>query len=420
MTTEREIQLSSIIGVILSRGVRIGLFTLGFMVLMGLYTLTIANRYQSEVKLVMNTAKIGERSMQNPPMPVDTYESILFPPQVIRDTWEKFNLDEPPVNMKKFSNLEKRITITTEEDSSSISISVELEDAELAAGVTNELATQAILLNRMMMESEQSSSFQVLESEFQIVDELTDEKVRQHREMILENRKPLVQNELDTLNTIIATNRQIMENLRQSITELETRRANFESIFSSTDFRLLISVQRNVTSNNVLSRIIDETGDDPVKALTGISYEEETINSNYLALQFEYKKLLVDLPALKEKLAEAKANTQIYEASAAYLQEKFFDMEVDEYLAQADRDRFIEIMGGVQKELYWIGTNTFSERQDLIQVWNAIADEEKVYPQRGLMVLLGGMIAFLIAFLYYLLTDLYGLVLTGIRKEESV
>lgn len=418
MASERDIQLSSVLQVVVRRGLRILLFTFVAMVLVGLMSLSIPNRYRGEVTLLMNKSKLGERTMQNPAIPMETYEQILYPPGVMKNVYQQYELGSPPANLEDFRAFENRVNVEFEQNNAAIFVSVELEEPQLAADVANALATEAVNLNQKILVEEEIKSFNTLQAEYETVKERMDRYFQDYLALQRDNKKQLVANRLDSVNTILATYRQQLENSDQALVELNERKARFEEVFSATDFNATIEVKRSVLASNYSTAVLNDLmGEERADVLSNLRFTEETPNEAYITLLQEYKKLLVDLPAEQEKNRFIRARLDEYEAEAQELQDQLILMEMDEMDSKANFDRAMEIAGGIEKELWWAGTTIGSERQDLTLVWPAVADPKKVYPQRSLIVFFGGVIALLAAFLYYLLTDLYGLVQSGIKTE---
>ena len=91
------------------------------------------------------------------------------------------------------------------------------------------------------------------------------------------------------------------------------------------------------------------------------------------------------------------------------MQNRVFEADLDEMIKKAELDRALEIYSGIDKQAGWAGTTVTTERQDLVLWIKAVPNLKKVFPSRSIMVAVAGMMAFLLAFLFYLLVDLYGL-----------
>jgi capsular polysaccharide biosynthesis protein len=423
MIDEKEINLSAIITVIWERGKRIMIFTIICSVLGALSSLTIKNRYEARADLMLNPSKIGERIMEKPAIPIKTYDDLFFHPGVYKDIIDKFELDESPYNLKYPNDLSGRVRINNDDASAMYVFSVQLEDATMACDVTNELAAQAIAIVNHFVDFEQKESTQKIETE----SNKSLDTVYYFRDIYLKsiktNLKPLQMQKVANHLTMYSDNIRQKENLDFSIIELANRKKGFEEIFSAsnTDFTETITVKRSIlTEPLVLETIRDKVGYDANLAdLAGMRFTDEHINGSYAALNMEYQKLMVDLPAQIIKRDALALRAEEHLKKITELQTALYDMEVEELFTKGDMDRALEVFAGINKDAGWAGTTVASERQDLVLVHEAVVNPKKVYPRRSLMVGLTGMSAFLLSFLYYLLVDLYGLMTLRTKKEEE-
>lgn len=410
-TVDQEIQLSSIFQVIWKRSTRIILITATVMLAAGLYSLTIDNRYRGEVDLMMIKSKVGERSMMFPAIPMDTFNEMVVSDKVLSDMIEMYDLNEPPYNFKHVDELDGRVTVEQKEGSALIRISVELEDPVTAANVANSIAQNAMEVNSKLHLEEKSNMRKLMETELSSVRSAAENYMQAYKETKIENKIDLLQNELSTNNTIIATLRQQRDTLIHSIRELEVKADYFKEIFSSTDFQPNLKIERSVQSDNAMENLLDQIAPDaPLKERMQFKYEEETPNMVYQALLEEYMKLQVDLPGQRAKLESIDKKIEEIEPIVREQQERLFAMQIEEQEAKRLFDQTLEVLAGIEKNYEWAGTTVASERQDLTIAYPAIPNDKKVYPQRSLIVLLSGMIAFLLVFAYFLLSDLYGMV----------
>lgn len=414
MNVDGEIQLSSILEVIWRRGRMMMLVSFICMALAAAFSFMLKNRYRSEVDLVMMKSKIGERSMIYPGFSMDTYTELIMPDVILQELIDKFKLDKAPYKFKKISTLAGRIQIKNDLGSARIQLSVELEDPEMAANVANELANMAIQLNKDVISTEQDNSRELIQQQINPIYEQAQLYLKTYREMIIKNKLPLLQQELDTNNTILATNRQQRDTLIHSIRELEVKKANFEKIFSATDApQEIIKLKRSIFKDNTALNQLNEANNNlSFEEKMKYGYTEETLDLTYQQLRVEYLKLKVDLPSLKAKLESLENTIQDLEARVKEQQERFFRLNVEETEAKRYWDQSLEVLAGIEKNMDWAGTTVASERQDLKIAYPAIPDRQKVYPRRSLVVLVSGMIAFMLMFVYYLMKDLYGLVAT--------
>ncbi|MBZ0258802.1 hypothetical protein K8I31_22250 [bacterium] len=414
MSVDHEIQLSSILEVIWRRGRMMMLVSLICMALAAAFSYTIQNRYRAEVDLIMMKSKIGERSMMFPGFSMDTYTELIVPDAVLQQVIDKFNLDEAPFHLGKINALAGRIHIENEQGSARIQLSVELEDPEMAAKVANEIANLAITLNKDVISTEQNNSRDLIKQQISPIYDQAQQYLKTYREMIIENKLPLLQQKLDTNNTILATLRQQRDTLIHSLRELEIRNKRFDDIFSATDApKELLKLRRSIFEDSaMLEQLKKESPNLTPDEKFNFGYTEESGNVVYQILMTEYLKLKVDLPALKGKLESIESEIQRLESVVNEQQERFFRLNVEETEAKRYWDQSLEVLAGIEKNMDWAGTTVASERQDLKIAYPAIADHQKVYPRRSLIVLVSGLIALMLMFVYYLMKDLYGLVAT--------
>lgn len=421
---EREINLSSVLVVIWERGKKIALFTFLCAVLGYVGTFLIPERFSSEATVFMNRSKIGERTMTDPPVSMQTYENFFSRQPMMKRVIEKYDLHKAPYNLKYPNDLKGRISVEREELISLLSVSVEMEDPEMAATVANELAAQAIDINQKVMQLEaESSTDKIEEAVLPIVEEMNANR-QAYLQTLNKNTKQVLNSNFNSNISTLALFQQQKANLDVSIIELENRLAYFEDIFSATDFNETIEVKRKVIYDPLVTETIrDKVRDMNVDELNDFSLREEHLNSAYIELNQEYQKLKVDLPAMKAKRDYLVGKIDDLEDKVKEQAKRINEMDVEEMVAKADFDRMLEVFSGIDKQIGWAPTTVISERQDLYLIEEAIPNPKKVYPQRTLFAGLVGMIAFLVIFLYYLMADLYGLVTLGHategQKEEN-
>ena len=287
MSVDHEIQLASILEVIWRRGRMMAIISLVCMVLAAAFSYMIHNRYRAEVDLVVMNSKIGERAMMFPGMTMDTYSELFLADTVLQDIIDEYQLGKQPFGIKHINALAGRISIRNNEKSSKIQLSVELETPEAAAFVANQLADRALQLNNEIILEEKDNSRRLIQQELTPIQEQTLRYQHAYRDMLVENKLPLLQNELDTNNTILATLRQQHDTLVHSIRELETRQEYFEKVFSATDApEKILQVKRSIFSNNtVLNQLEEAEPNQSIEDLTGMGYIEETVNGIYYQLR---------------------------------------------------------------------------------------------------------------------------------------
>ncbi len=413
MSVDREIQLASIIEVIWRRGRMMVVISLICMVVAAGFSFLIHNRYRAEVDLVVINSKIGERAMMYPNITMSTYTELFIADSVLQDIMEEFNLDQAPFHMEHLDEFANRIQIDNNAWSSKIQLTVELEDPDIAALVANEIANRALQLNSEIILEEKDNSRRLIQREVTPVLDQSRRFQDTYRDMIVANKLPLLQQELDTNNTILATLRQQRDTLVHSAKELETRKLYFNEIFSATDApEQIVKLRRNIMSNNTILNQVEDEEERSMSLDEKLSkgYSEETLGMIYQQLRTEYLKLLIDLPALRAKLQSIENEIARLTPLVEEQQERFFRLDVEETEAKRYWDQSLEVLAGIEKNFDWAGTTVASERQDLKVAYYAVPDEKKVYPRRSLIVLATGMVSFLLMLVYYLLRDLYGLV----------
>lgn len=410
---EREIQLGSIFQVVWKRGRNIAMVALTVMVLTALLSLLIHNRYRSEVDLVMTKSKIGERAMMYPAIPMKTYEGLLSSDALLKAVINENGLDKSPFNLEYPRDLKDRMRVRYEEGTARIQVSVELEDPEKAAAVANDVAKKAVKLNRDIILAETKNSRELIDDQLKPIQLQTEIYRQNYEQALVDNKKQLLANKLDTDNTNLAVLRQQKETLFHSLVEQREKLKQYELVFSATDFTPQIDITRTLSSDTVMQGAVKkEKGDLDVNDLGSITFVEQSINEVYQTMRQEYLSLKVNLPGLEAKYESTTSRIAELEQLVNEEQEKLSRMEVSEAEIKRKLDQSLEVLAGIEKNYEWAGTTVASERQDLDIAYPAIPDDKKVYPRRSLIVVLAGMIAFLIMFAYYLVSDLYGLVVT--------
>ncbi|MFB3786350.1 MAG: Wzz/FepE/Etk N-terminal domain-containing protein [bacterium] len=419
MIEEKEISLSSIFQVIWERGKRISLFTVLCMAVAAGSSLLIPNRYLSDATLFVLKSKLGERTMQNPAIPMRSFEWLFTADEILLQVIDRCGLRNPPYKMKYPGHLRSRMVVSYINDTSIIKIAVMLEDAEKAAEVANVLAQIAIEKNKELIEKEKQSSSSQIETEIEKIRKQVTLFREEYERTAKKNLKPFTVVQLTNLNTIYSTLEQQIDTLDHSIVEQKERLARMDQIFSATDSALKpkIRTERSVFSDNLSFETMRQTLGENVdlENLKGITFYDEAVNPSYFSLQQEYEKLKADLPSLEAKRQSMANRIKDVSQQIEVMQNKLFDMELDEMIKKAELDRALEIYSGIDKQASWAGTTVTTERQDLVLWIKAVPNLKKVYPTRSIMVAVAGMMAFLLAFLFYLLVDLYGLM-----KERNV
>ncbi len=429
MVEEREISLSAVIDVVWERGKRILFFTVVSMFLGMLATLLIPNRYASTATILMSKSKLGEQTMQNPAIPLDTYVDMMTTDDLMMEMINKYQLDESPFNLRYPDDMRGRLLVFQVQNSSHLKIQVALEDAQLAADVINDLATKAIQKNQYLMEQEKIISQQRISEEIQLLKKNVTQTQNNYQEIVLENNKQVLIKELDTNQTILATLRQELSTLDNSIAEQKVKVEYYKDLFYDPlferhpDFEEKITLFRSIFSDNLsLEMVKQATSELDLDSLTEKGIVDEVVNQGYLDVLKEYTSLQVSLPGLIAKRIDAASKIAALETKVEEQNDRFHEIDIEETEAKANWDRALEVYAGIEKNLGWAGTNIYSERQDLILVGEAVPIEKKIYPRRSLMIALVGLVAFLLALMYFLLSDLYGLLRFGkpiTKKDES-
>ena len=419
MSVEKEINLASIVEVMWNRAKGILLFTFATMVLAMLATLTMHNRYTATAKLLMNKSKLGEHTMQNPAIPMNTYLEMALDDKLLKTLLETYKLTEPPYNFKYRRDLLDRIEVESLENTSLLKIVVQLEDPQTAADVANAVAQDIIDKSTGLMHLEADLSSSRITEEVNRVSEIVEVKRQNYENVLIQNQLQLVRNELDTKISILAKERQEVANIESAISQLESKEKIMSEVLSSSEFTKIIKTNNNVLRDPLIEATVrSETGAINIEQLSKIMFENENLNMEYLAMKREYETLRADLAGQHSMLEDKKTRIITLERETSELQRKLSEMDLQEMVAKADFDRALEILGGIDKQEGWAGTSVVTERQDLFRVVDAIPPDKKSYPQRTLMVGIVGSIAFLLSFMYYLLRDLYGL-LKEVKPAEK-
>ena len=420
MAVEREINLIAILEVMWERGKGILLFTFAAMILAACITLLIQDRYRAISYLVMNKSKLGERTMQNPAIPMNTYLELATTQRMLQELMAQFHLQQEPYEMKYPEDLGKRINVASMESTSLLRIEVELEDPKVAAEIANAIADNLKKQSALMMELEENTSQGKFKTQVEQIEHVVMSNKDIYEQILLKNNTQLVIHELDTVNSMLALHRQEKDNIDTALAQMSAQINEFENVFAATDFLPILVTRKNVLADNIVaSTVRDKIGPKDLDTLSKITFYNEDINVAYVDLNKEFQKLKVDYQGQLHMREMKDQRIAELEKQAFELQQTLSHMQVEETLAKADFDRALEIFGGIDKQVGWAGTTVATERQDLYNIEPAVAPLKKVFPQRSLMVSLVGMIAFLLAFLYFLFRDLYGLMRFDIMKKTE-
>lgn len=411
---EREINLLSILFVIWERGKRIAMYTLICMVVVSIATLFIKDRFRAEATLFINLSKIGERTMQFPTVTNTTYTKLFYREGMLKEVIDEFQLNKPPYNLKYPKDLHGRVMVDTQKEISLISLVVELENPQMAANVTNKIADKASEMVQKIQELESKSSTSKLGLSLNPISTQLNSFRDNYLSTLKKNKKNVLNSEFNSNVSIISLYRQQKSDLDATVLELEKRSGLFSKILSATDYTEKIEVLRKVVYDPYISKITQEQiSAADLEKLNQLSIREEMINDGWNKLKMEYQKLQVDLPAMIAKRNFLTEQIKIMEQTLNKQSEKLAEIDVEEMVAKANFDRTLEVYGGIDKQIGWAPTTIASEREDLYVLEHAIPNVKKVYPRRSLMVGLAGMLSFILSFMYYLISDLYGLVSLG-------
>lgn len=414
MIQEREINLFNVVQVILQRGVKILTFTLVCMMLAALSTLFIQNRYEANALLQMNKSKIGEHTMTNPAIPMNTYQELFSNNEIYYRLLNQYpELTKAPYNFKYPQDLKKRVGVGFSGMASIIALSLELESAEMAATVLNAMAELVIEKNKALMEFEKKTSRMFIEEELRRVQEELELYRETYLNLLKQNQKPILIAELNSKISTLSLLEQSLDTLDHSIAELQTKEDAFKEIFSATNssFNPTFVLRRSVVIDPVLSKKVEEMADSDLAfdEIKDISFFDESVNTAYVENYTEFMALKANLPALIEKRNSMRQRVRELKPVIHDMQQRLDEMELEEMLAKANLDRTLEVLSGIDKQVGWVGTTVATERQDLILWSPAVPINKKVYPNRSLIVGTVGLLAFLLSFIFYLLADLYGL-----------
>jgi len=412
MKIEREINLAAMMEVMWERGKKILIFTLVTSIFGLLVSFAIPNRYGAQAIVVMNSSKLGLRIMEKPVFNLNTYMNLINADATLKKIIDDYKLNKSPYKLKYPENLKSRIGISMISPGANLmSIYVELEDATVAAKVSNELAMQAIIVCKKIMNNEKEVNASTIQEEVnkRLVEVDTNRKI--YLDMLQKNLKPVFMKRLDTNMTVLATYRQEKETLDGSLIELENQLDNFKTLFSGTALPRIIDTTRNIIMDGLAMESVRKMigGNLDPSLISRLDFKDQTVNTGYILLLQEYSKLKVDYPARKEKRDFMVKRIKELETEVEKDQKELFLMDVQEQAAKAYFDTSMEVYSGVAKQAGWAGTTVGTERQDLVLIHEAIPKSKKVYPPRTILVGLVGSLAFLLSFLYFLLTDLYGL-----------
>lgn len=419
MVQEREINLSSILRVMWERGKKILVFTLLVMFVGAIISFLIRSRYEAQVTMFVNVSKIGTHLIgKNNEAIVNTYWQMIPGKKALMDMIKEFDLDKAPYKLKHYRDLEKRIRVKeVDQDLPLFTIRVVLEDATMAAVIANRIADEAIEITNLIRNEEKSFSISHIENELQEIGHTMNNYRETYLGMINSNLKPLLINDLAINNNLLNTYKNEKANMDMSINQLEATRVKFEEVLSATDFTMFLTTRRSVVEDPLaLERLRNrQSRDFQFNQLENFTLFLEELNPAYMSLLMEYQKLMIDLGGLYARRERTVQEIARLEPLVKEQLIRLNSIDIEEILARDNFNLALEIMSGIEKQIGWAGTTVTTERLDVFTIHEAVPDTKKVYPRRTLMVLLMGMIAFILALIYFLFTDLYGLMKTTTR-----
>ncbi len=408
MSVDREINLASVYRVIWERGKRILFVTLLAMVVAYVTTLFMTKRYGAMAELEVKPSRVGERAMDHWITPIEVFERYIVGDDSLKTVIEEFALDGEPFNIGTVNQLASRINVSKYRETTMIRIYAEMETPEMAAKVANELAKIGIEKNINLLREEVQTTADLLDDA--LSDRIKDNASRE--QAYLKAQKAymveVIQKKLDNVFSRWQKLLSERENLVVSTKELETRVASLTDALSHQPEKL--KLDRTLSEDLVLLETLRGASKKlEGMDLTNIALTIESPNQEHYTLLSEKDRLNAQLQGDRAKLDLIETMIPELKEEIDELQNRLYEAQLDVARMKAEYDRSYEIFGGIDKEHGWASPTVFSERYDIALVNQAIPKERAVRPNRLAILLLSGSLAFLLALVYFLLKDLYGI-----------
>lgn len=410
---EREINVGAVAQVIWDRSRKILGLAMVCAIIVYSLTLLLPNRYAARAQLILDSSKVGVRSLSGGNQAsTTTYANFVTGDPLMAKILEEFpQLREEPFGMERIDALAGRVSVERVGETNIIDVEVLLEDAELAAEVCNALVSGATELNMHLIRSEMLSTTGLFSDVLQPQTDLTTNLRQGYLSMQKDDH-------IDSYRSLTEVKRTVMEgriaelkNLEISQIEISTRIEARKKLLTKLD--PILRVSRSLTEDNTL--VEAQRRNNPNTTAEGYliaSVTVEEVNPSYLTFEKEIYDLEAQLAGDLAKKTEYERTIPEMKKEIDDRENLLFDMQMNQEVARTDWLRQFEIFSGIAKEEGWVGATVLANRPILHVLNRAIVDTKKDWPKRSLIAGSAGFMVMLLTAAYFILHDLHHFMLS--------
>ncbi len=410
---EREINIGAVVQVIWNRSRKILGLAMVCAIIVYSLTLLLQNRYAARAQLILDSSKVGVRSLSaGNQASTTTYANFVTGDPLMTKILEEYpQLREEPYELERIDALAGRVTVERVGETNIIEVVVLLEDAELAAEVCNALVSGATELNMHLIRSEMLSTAQLFRD---VLGPQTD-RTTDLREGYLSMQK---NDHIDSFRSLIEVKRTVMEGRHVQLKNLEISQLEMSTTIAKKREALaklakILYVRRSLAEDNVLMEAQRRKNPDTTAdgyLIASVTVEE--INPSYLGLEKEIYDLEAQLAGDLAKKTEYERTIPKMKKEIDEKENLLFDMQMSQEVARTDWLRDFEILSGIAKEEGWVGATVFANRPILHVLNRAVVDTKKDWPKRSLIAGSAGFMVLLLTAAYFILHDLHHFMLS--------
>ncbi len=360
-------------------------------------SLALPEKYEAESTLMIEQSLIpGETDAASlSPRVIEsfgnTYQRVVNNNQTLKKAVEKFNLSEKPYEMTWEKLGSNCINVQPVRGSRLITVTVTLQDPELAQKLANYIADQAVERATQLGTTGAEKSQKILREK--------RDKARQEMETAASRlekfrktaKLPFLRKEIDILlNRKEDLERQIAS-VRVSIQQKRKTLARVEEALS--DQKPILELRRSLARDDLYQQMLARLGEEKQKNLLDLSMLSEQQNPTFLHLQRRSIDLQSGLEGLEAKLKSLKGELSSNTAELEKLQEE----RVTKELQLQEKKREYNLRKGNYKRLArkydQVSLQVASRTQDLKLVDRALVPENPSEPKRRIIVLVAAVLS---------------------------
>jgi uncharacterized protein involved in exopolysaccharide biosynthesis len=350
--------------------------------------------YEASATLMVLRSKFGSEQLLGPQqlaLTAKTYEGIIKNSGPLSEAIAKFQLGEPP-NDLKVRDLERAVQINAVKDTALLTLSVEMGEPRLAAGIANFLAQRAIDLNSRLNEGEVGDSRTFLETQ---VD---------HTAASLKEAQAALESFQKEANIEIVRKQQ--EVCLTRMADLQMQRTNVEADLAAVNGNLAslekdlrqqpqtLKTSRTLVEDPAYQQAMAKASRADIAGLLGINMQTEELNPTYSFLQqalAEARRDAAGLAARKHELDRLLAeNDQTLAKVQNELTEKTTRLETLTRTYELERDSYKTL----RSRSLAANVEVVSKTSLLKVVDPALPPQRHVRPRKSLNTALGGAAGF--------------------------